>query len=100
LKVPREDSPRIPHPKLLFTYEKRLIFQDIRSYFRNIPLEFPYPIISDESRELAVRLDMLDNENRWDPVVANTIRALYVIGPDFKVKLSMFYPNTTGRNVQ
>ncbi|PNF39427.1 Peroxiredoxin-6 [Cryptotermes secundus] len=72
---------------------------DIRSYFRNIPLEFPYPIISDESRELAVRLDMLDDENRWDPVVASTIRALYIIGPDFKVKLSMFYPNSTGRNV-
>ncbi|XP_021914186.1 peroxiredoxin-6-like isoform X3 [Zootermopsis nevadensis] len=74
--------------------------QDIRTYFRNIPLEFPYPIISDESRELAVRLDMLDEGNRWDPVAANTIRALYVIGPDFTVKLSMFYPNTTGRNVQ
>jgi alkyl hydroperoxide reductase subunit AhpC len=43
---------------------------------------------------------MLDDGNRWDPVAANTIRALYVIGPDFKVKLSMFYPNSTGRNVQ
>jgi alkyl hydroperoxide reductase subunit AhpC len=63
-------------------------------------VEFPYPIISDEGRELAVRLDMLDDGNRWDPLVADTIRALYVIGPDFKVKLSMFYPNSTGRNVQ
>lgn len=74
--------------------------EDIRSYFRNIPLEFPYPIISDETRELALRLDMFDEANHWNPDVATTIRAVYIIGPDFKVKLSMFYPNSTGRNLQ
>jgi alkyl hydroperoxide reductase subunit AhpC len=43
---------------------------------------------------------MLDEGSRWDPVDATTVRALYIIGPDFKVKLSMFYPNSTGRNIQ
>ncbi|PSN57552.1 Peroxiredoxin-6 [Blattella germanica] len=77
-----------------------ILWQDIRSIYNNIPEDFPYPIISDENRDLAVRLDMLDDSMRWDPCAANTIRALYVIGPDLKVKLSMFYPNSTGRNVQ
>jgi alkyl hydroperoxide reductase subunit AhpC len=43
---------------------------------------------------------MLDEKNSWNPDVATTIRALYIIGPDFKVRLSMFYPNSTGRNLQ
>nr|CAD7406733.1 unnamed protein product [Timema cristinae] len=72
---------------------------DIKSYCLDIPGDFPYPIIGDEKRELAVLLDMIDEDSKDDPEVAMTVRALYIIGPDKKLKLSMQYPASTGRNV-
>nr|QHB15601.1 peroxiredoxin-6-like protein [Bemisia tabaci] len=72
---------------------------DIKSYCQDIPGEFPYPIISDESRELAVKLDMLNEADRENPDTAMTVRALYVISPDKRLRLSMVYPTSTGRNV-
>ncbi|CAG2062924.1 unnamed protein product, partial [Timema podura] len=76
-----------------------LWYQDIKSYCLDIPGDFPYPIIGDEKRELAVLLDMIDEDSKDDPEVAMTVRALYIIGPDKKLKLSMQYPASTGRNV-
>nr|CAD7443077.1 unnamed protein product [Timema bartmani] len=73
---------------------------DIKSYCLDIPGDFPYPIIGDEKRELAVLLDMIDEDSKDDPEVAMTVRALYIIGPDKKLKLSMQYPASTGRNVE
>lgn len=73
---------------------------DIKSYCRDIPGDFPYPIIGDESRELAVLLDMIDEDHKDDPDTAKTVRALYIIGPDRKLRLSMHYPMSTGRNVE
>lgn len=73
---------------------------DIKSYCLDIPGDFPYPIIGDETRELAVKLDMIDEQQKDDPDTAMTVRALYIIGPDRKLKLSMQYPTSTGRNVE
>ncbi|KAI4465421.1 hypothetical protein MML48_3g00015136 [Holotrichia oblita] len=61
--------------------------------------DFPYPIIADETRELAVKLDMIDQTNKDDEDRALTVRALYVIDPVHKLRLSMQYPASTGRNV-
>uniref|UniRef100_A0A1B6DVH4 1-Cys peroxiredoxin n=2 Tax=Clastoptera arizonana TaxID=38151 RepID=A0A1B6DVH4_9HEMI len=72
---------------------------DIKSYCLDIRGDFPYPIISDETRELAILLDMLDEENKNNPDTAMTVRALYIISPDKKLRLSMLYPASTGRNV-
>ncbi|EEB14645.1 Peroxiredoxin-6, putative [Pediculus humanus corporis] len=72
---------------------------DIKSYCPDIKTEFPYPIIGDETRELAVLLDMISEEDRNNPDLAMTVRALYIISPDHKVKLAMIYPTSTGRNV-
>nr|AAX18657.1 peroxiredoxin [Gryllotalpa orientalis] len=72
---------------------------DIKSYCQDIPGAFPYPIIADESRELAVMLDMIDEVHKNDPEHAMTVRALYVISPDHRLRLSMTYPMSTGRNV-
>lgn len=72
---------------------------DIKSYYTDIPADFPYPIICDESRELAVRLDMLNETDRQDPETAVTVRALYIIDPNKKLRLSMLYPTTIGRNI-
>jgi len=57
-----------------------------------------YPIIADEKRELAVRLGMLDPVAKDDKGIPLTCRAVFVIGPDKKLKLSILYPATTGRN--
>lgn len=75
-------------------------FQDIKSYCLDIPGEFPYPIIADPQRELAIALDMIDEAQKDDPEVAKTVRALYVISPDHKLRLAMIYPMSTGRNVE
>ncbi|GLV34048.1 Peroxiredoxin 2540-1 [Carabus blaptoides fortunei] len=72
---------------------------DIKSYCRDIPGDFPYPIISDEKRELAVLLDMIDEANINNEAEATTVRALYIIDPQHKLRLSMLYPQSTGRNV-
>ncbi|XP_014203955.1 peroxiredoxin-6-like [Copidosoma floridanum] len=72
---------------------------DIKSYCRDIPGEFPYPILADPQRDLAVRLDLIDEGSKDDPEHAYTVRALYVISPDHRLRLSMHYPTSTGRNV-
>ncbi|XP_076315147.1 peroxiredoxin 6a [Tachypleus tridentatus] len=70
---------------------------DIKSYCKFGP-GFPYPIISDEKRELAVKLGMLDPLEKDSQGLPLTCRALFIIGPDKKLKLSMLYPATTGRS--
>ncbi|XP_054718907.1 peroxiredoxin-6-like [Uloborus diversus] len=59
---------------------------------------FPFPIIADEKRELAVKLQMIDPEEKDKDGLPLTCRAVFVIGPDKKLKLSMLYPASTGRN--
>lgn len=58
----------------------------------------PYPIIADHNRELSVELGMLDPDERDSQGMALTARCVFVIGPDKKLKLSILYPATTGRN--
>jgi peroxidase len=43
---------------------------------------------------------MIDEDNKDNEAEAMTVRALYIIGPDHKLKLSMHYPSSTGRNVE
>lgn len=53
-----------------------------------------YPIIADKDREVSTLYDMLhpnSNENQ-------TIRSVFIIGSDKKVKLIITYPASTGRN--
>lgn len=57
-----------------------------------------YPIIADEKRDLAVRLGMLDPVAKDAKGIPLTARAVFIIGPDKKLKLSILYPATTGRN--
>lgn len=59
---------------------------------------FPYPIIADEQRSLAIQLQMLDPNEKDSDGVALTARAVFVIDPKKKMRLSILYPATTGRN--
>lgn len=81
-------------------FNTSITLQDIKSYCLDIPGDFPYPIIADPKRELAVTFGMIDETKKDDPKIAQTVRALYIISPDHKLRLSMFYPASTGRNVE
>jgi len=62
-----------------------------------------YPLIGDTDLSIAKKFDMLhmtatgtaDGRNAMDNA---TVRSLFVIGPDKKIKLMITYPMTTGRN--
>lgn len=60
--------------------------------------EFSYPIIDDEGRTLAVKLNMLDKDEIGSAGLPLTCRAVFVIDPSKKLRLSLLYPATTGRN--
>lgn len=53
-----------------------------------------FPIIADTDRNVATLYDMI-HPNASETF---TVRSLFVIGPDKKVKLSITYPASTGRN--
>eukprot|EP00037_Helgoeca_nana_P015159 m.141874 g.141874 ORF g.141874 m.141874 type:complete len:223 (+) comp22889_c0_seq1:306-974(+) len=59
---------------------------------------FPYPIIADTDRDLATQLGMLDPEEKDAKGAPMTCRAVFIISPDKKLKLSILYPASTGRN--
>jgi alkyl hydroperoxide reductase subunit AhpC len=60
-----------------------------------------YPVIGDATLEISKLWGMLPasaaGENRT-PADNQTVRNVFVIGPDKKIKLILVYPMTTGRN--
>ena len=62
--------------------------------------DFPYPIVADDNRNLAVKLGMLDPDEKDSKGLPLTARAVFIVGPDKKLKLSILYPATTGRNFE
>ncbi|MCU0306376.1 MAG: peroxiredoxin [Thermoleophilia bacterium] len=62
-----------------------------------------YPIIADADFSVSKRYGMLAAEVEGDPAERTpadnqTVRNVFVIGPDKKVRLVLVYPMTTGRN--
>ena len=62
-----------------------------------------YPIIGDDNFNVSKLYGMLPAEVEGDPKARTpadnqTVRNVFVIGPDKKVKLVLVYPMTTGRN--
>ncbi|HRH38704.1 MAG TPA: redoxin domain-containing protein, partial [Flavobacteriales bacterium] len=55
-----------------------------------------FPIIADPDRKVAELYDMI-HPNASEKM---TVRSLFIIGPDKKVKLMITYPASTGRNFQ
>jgi alkyl hydroperoxide reductase subunit AhpC len=56
--------------------------------------EVNFPIIADDDRTIANRYDMI-HPNASETA---TVRSLFIIGPDKKIKLQITYPASTGRN--
>lgn len=64
-----------------------------------------YPLIGDKDLKVAKLYDMLpadagDSSEGRTPADNQTVRSVYVIGPDKRVKLVLTYPMTTGRNFE
>lgn len=59
---------------------------------QNCTVEFP--IIADEDRKVATLYDMI-HPNASETA---TVRSVFIIGPDKKVKLTLTYPMSVGRN--
>jgi alkyl hydroperoxide reductase subunit AhpC len=62
-----------------------------------------YPIISDADFKVSKAFGMLPEDVEGDPgsrtpADNQTVRNVFVIGPDKKIKLILIYPMTTGRN--
>ena len=62
-----------------------------------------YPIIGDAEFEVSKAYGMLPASTSGDPLVRTpadnqTVRNVFVVGPDKKIKLILAYPMTTGRN--
>jgi thioredoxin-dependent peroxiredoxin len=60
-----------------------------------------YPIIGDADLTVAKLYDMLpasETPGKRTPVDNQTVRSVFVIGPDKKVKAMLVYPMSTGRN--
>jgi alkyl hydroperoxide reductase subunit AhpC len=64
-----------------------------------------YPLIGDSTLAVSKLYNMLpaeegDSCDGRTPANNATVRVVYVIGPDKKIKLQLVYPMTTGRNFQ
>ncbi|KAL9102537.1 MAG: hypothetical protein Q9163_002316 [Psora crenata] len=60
-----------------------------------------FPIIADADRKIAWTYDMVDAQditNKDEKGIAFTIRSVFVIDPAKKIRLTMMYPASTGRN--
>ncbi|KAL2464507.1 1-Cys peroxiredoxin PER1 [Forsythia ovata] len=53
-----------------------------------------YPIAADPKKNIIKQLNMVDPDDTQSPS-----RALHIVGPDKKIKLSFLYPASTGRNM-
>ncbi|MBC8002652.1 MAG: peroxiredoxin [Opitutaceae bacterium] len=53
-----------------------------------------FPIIADPARTVAVAYDMIHP----NADTTATVRSVFIIGPDKKIKLTLTYPASTGRN--
>ncbi|HRI28692.1 MAG TPA: peroxiredoxin [Chitinophagales bacterium] len=74
---------------------------DLNSHNRWIPdieevnnVQMNFPIIADENHTVAQLYDMI-HPNASEKA---TVRSVFIIGPDKKIKLTLTYPASTGRN--
>jgi len=62
----------------------------------NVNIEFP--IFGDDERKISILYGMLDPTNLNDTGKPLTVRSVFIIGPDKKIKAILTYPASTGRS--
>ncbi|KIV94604.1 hypothetical protein B0A52_02895 [Exophiala mesophila] len=63
--------------------------------------DLQFPIIGDKQRQVALAYDMLDHQDATNvdsKGIAFTIRSVFVIDPNKKIRTILSYPASTGRN--
>lgn len=59
-----------------------------------LPLKIRFPVIADANHAIATLYGMIDPDSND----LQTVRSVFIIGPDQRIKLKMEYPATTGRS--
>ncbi|TMW69453.1 hypothetical protein Poli38472_001609 [Pythium oligandrum] len=57
-----------------------------------------YPIIADESRAVAAELGMLSQDDLDKKGLPLTVRTVFILDPEVRIRLTLTYPASTGRN--
>jgi peroxiredoxin 2/4 len=60
----------------------------------NLNVEIPFPIIADDMGSVAIQFGMVHPGK-----VTNTVRAVFLIDPEGKVRLMLYYPQEIGRQI-
>ncbi|MCJ7445448.1 MAG: peroxiredoxin [Methanotrichaceae archaeon] len=60
----------------------------------NLGVEIRFPIIADDSGKVAARMGMVHPGK-----ATNTVRAVFIVDPEGKVRLIIYYPQEIGRNM-
>ncbi|XP_010276532.1 PREDICTED: 1-Cys peroxiredoxin-like [Nelumbo nucifera] len=72
--------------------------KDIEAYTPGCKVK--YPIVADPKKDIIKQLNMVDPDAKDPDGSEVPSRALHVVAPDKKIKLSILYPATTGRNME
>lgn len=57
-----------------------------------------FPLLGDETKKISTLYGMLDQTHLDDKGMPLTVRSVFIIGPDKKIKLIITYPASCGRN--
>ena len=72
--------------------------QDVVAHCEN-GITIDFPIIADADRTISTKYGMLDPANIADTGLPLTIRAVFILDPEKKLKLQLNYPASVGRNM-
>lgn len=60
----------------------------------NLKVEIPFPVIADDMGKIASRLGMIHPGKG-----TNTVRAVFIVDPNSKIRLMIYYPQEVGRQI-
>ena len=60
----------------------------------NLDVKIPFPVIADDQGKIAKQLGMLHSAKG-----SNTVRAVFVVDPKGTLRLTLYYPQEVGRNI-
>ena len=68
----------------------------IRNVEEKMGVKIPFPIIADLNKEVSAKFGMIHPEQSK----TETVRCVFIIDPESKVRTILYYPLTTGRNMK
>jgi peroxiredoxin (alkyl hydroperoxide reductase subunit C) len=68
----------------------------IRNVEEKMGVKLPFPIIADLNKEVSMKFGMIHP----DQSKTETVRCVFIIDPESKIRTMLYYPLTTGRNMQ